>query len=278
MGAPEAQRGPLAALAETLRGMAGPPRLSALIDQLGDAELYQGFVDLVRDYLPDLEQDILQAGVLAQMVAAFARAFGERYFPLHGSFEAGMAEGFYDLLSHIPVEVHGWEDDDYHEIPGMRAGLILASLLVDFEGALGLGGEGIRITAMEAAAKLVPLELVQRTTAYPLDLLRVVLPGSRNAGLLALAQAMCHDTGNFFLDVTYEEFPYYEAPEWDRETVEALTEQWREADEAEKRTGEFIEWLEASPGPNFTELVDFLERRADGRAEVGAAGRDAATA
>ena len=277
MGAPEAHRGPLAALAETLRRMAGPPRLSALIEQFGDAELYQGFVDLVRDYLPDLEQDILQAGGPAEMVAAFASPFGQRYFPLHPSIEAGLAEGFYDLLSHIPVEVHGWEDDDYHAIPEMKAGLVLASLLVDFEGALGLGGEGIRITAMEAAAKLVPLELVQRTTAYPLDLLRVMLPGSRYAGLLSLAETMCHDTGNFFRDATYEDFYNY-APEWDRETVEDLTEQWRAADEAGKREVEFFEWLEASPGPNFTELVDFLERRADGRVEVGATGRDAATA
>jgi hypothetical protein len=258
--------------------MAGPPRLSALVWEFRDVAVYQDFVHLVREYLPDLEQDILQAGRPAEMVAAFAIPFRERYFPLHSSIEAGMAEGFYDLLNYIPIEVYGWAEDDYHSIPELRPGIILGSLLVDFEGHLGWVGEGVRITIVEAAAQLVPVELVQRAVAYPLNVLRVVLRGSRYAGLLTLAETLCHDTGNPFLDATYEDL-WSDPPEWDRRTVENLTADWQTADAALKRMWKLLEWLEASPGPNFTKVLDFLGRRTSyGKPKVGTARRHAAAA
>ncbi len=63
--------GPLLALARRLRSL-GPPSLSVLIAQLGEAQEYEEFRRLVREFLPEREGEILGRASPAAQVAAFA--------------------------------------------------------------------------------------------------------------------------------------------------------------------------------------------------------------
>ncbi|MEK7848623.1 MAG: hypothetical protein AAB270_06840 [Chloroflexota bacterium] len=249
-------RGPLTGLVQLLR-QARPPRLSLLVEWLEGARAFEDFKRLVREFLPDQEQEILGAGGPYDMVAAFVPTFGERYFPLADGVSGDWT--FSDLLQFIPIEVYGLEFDDYHELPHYRLGFILASLLVDFETEMGLDGEGIRVTAVEAAAKQLPRELLQRIPerGYSLKALAAAL-GDQYPGLLYHARHLCHETGNGFLDVTQEGL-WPEPPEWSRELVEELTEEWEEARKMMDESGRFLQWLEENPEEHFSELLDFLE-------------------
>jgi hypothetical protein len=245
--------------------------------RLRDAEDYQDFLGLVREYLPDLEAQITGDGSPAGMIAAFAEAFGERYFPLVQGFEDGSIDDFSSLLQGIPVALYGWEYEDYHTLPQQGPGMILASLLVDFEGELGWE-EGIGITAMEAAAEHIPQGLLRRVPAqgYPLEFLREALR-DRYRGLLGFAEILCAQTGTVFLDTSFQEFYYpsgsgswCEIPMWDREAVAELAEQWRAARGLQEEVMSFLDWLEADPAAHFAEVLDFLERRQRGKRRKGA--------
>ena len=72
---------------------------------------------------------------------------------------------------------------------------------------------------------------------------------------LHLAIAMLdHDTGTVFLDATYD-MPAEDAL-WDRETLDALAEQFVESEEIWDKAMRFIGWLEADVLHHFTEVVD----------------------
>ena len=260
---PEPAPGPLAALSRLLRG-ASPPRLSHLVALFGEAEDYGEFTRLVREFLPDLELDILGRGTLEGM-GAFARAFRERYFPL-AHVEGGGAESLEDLTRFIPIHTDGLDYSDYHTLNEFRLGVVLASLLVDFEGEMGMEGEGIRITLLEEAARKVPQDFLGRIPegGYPRDFLEEKLPGTPYQGLIAHARWLCHDTGSWFLDLSCEEV-FSDPPEWTRDMVEAFTEHWRHAQDISEEADIFCDWLEEDPQAHLAEVLDFLERRWRGK-------------
>ncbi len=71
---------------------------------------------------------------------------------------------------------------------------------------------------------------------------------------LYLAIAMLdRDTGTVWLDATYE-LPVEDA-RWDRETVDALVEQFVESEEIWERATQFVRWLEEDILHHFTEVV-----------------------
>lgn len=260
MGARE-PGGPLATLCDRLLQVR-PPRLSVVVTLMDEVEDYQDFKRLIAEYVPEAEPEILQAGSTGDMIAAFARVFGQRYFPLSDSLIYD-AESFGDLLNFIPVEVFGWEDDDYHDIPtDTRQGVILSALLVDFEGEMGWEGEGIRVTVLEAAEKIVSRELLARVPprGYPLESLRGVLT-RRYRGLLYFAEQLCHDSPNLLLNITYEGF-CNGPPDWSREMVEQITEDWRDLLKKNRAMVSFWEWLEEKPEARFRTVLDFLESEA----------------
>lgn len=259
MGAGKAGGGPIAPLGDILL-RARPPKLSDIALLLESVEMLQDFHQLVEELLPEGRAEVLGAGGITDQVVAFAKAFGERYFPLDEFLERGDIESLGDLLRGIPIVVSGWAGEDYHALPEQPLEVVLASLAVDFEEEMGLEGEGIRITALEAAVKRVPQELLDRLPfrGYPLELLEQVLPGTRYEGLLHHALVLCHSTGSIFIDATIEDLWSDGLLDWSRENVDSLTEAWVEAEEIWAKVDDFREWLEEDPVRRFGELLDFL--------------------
>jgi len=230
----------------------GPPQINSLISQLADSDSYARFIELIREYLPEYESEILAEGSEWGRIAAFVTRFADRYFPLEE-----VIEEYEYFVQTIPVLIQGVSYDDYHSITDWRTGYVLMTYLVEdpYE-------SENRVVIAEECLEYASRELLQRVPQLgfaPGDLVRLT-QGSRYEALGHWAQILWHDTGNFFLDTDYDwlwQDPLY----WDRETVEALTRQWQQAERIQQMLFELAEWLEEDPPRHFEQILDFLEEK-----------------
>jgi len=249
---------PLMALARRLLER-GVPSLSSLVAQISDAESYAEFVNMVKRYLPEQEQEILHEPTPMAQVACFASHFEDRYFPLEDAFKYGGVEGYEDLTWHIPLVVMGFSYDDYHEVHDWRPGALLMTYLIESP----WGDDDIHVSMAEACVEYVPAPLIERAGRVQLspESAHSLLKGTRYEPLALWADRIHFNTGNFFLDTDYEMLCNSMEPEWSPENVRELTRQWHQAEAHDNKTGEFIEWLEEDLPGHFEELVSFIEER-----------------
>jgi hypothetical protein len=235
------------------------PSLSSLVAQISDAENYAQFVQMVRTYLPEREQDILHEPTPATQIAEFCSRFEDRYFPLDDNFKFGEIESYADITYRIPVVVMGFSYDDYHGIPEWRDGAVLMTYLVESPWA----EEDIDISMAEACAEYVPVPLVERAGKVwlRLDEAHELLKGTKYEPLALWADRLHYNTGNFFLDTDYDTLWNSMPPDWSPENVAELSKQWEQAEVHENKTGELMEWLEEDLPGHFEELVSFIEER-----------------
>jgi len=234
------------------------PSLSSLVAQISDAEDYAQFVDMVRRYLPEREQEVLHEPTPASQIARFASYFEDRYFPLDEYIKYGEIESYGELTYRIPVIVLGFSYEDYHEVHLWRPGALLMTYLIESP---WVGDEDPDVSMAEACAEHVPAPLVERagTTRLSPEAAHRLLKGTKYEPLALWADRLHYNTGNFFLDTDCEMFWSSEALEWSPENVEELTRQWRQAELHDNKTAEFIEWLEEDLPGRFEELVSFIE-------------------
>ena len=244
------------------------PSLSSLIAQISNAEEYAFFVDMVKTYLPERQQDILREPTPTSQMARFASYFEDRYFPLEPTFKDGMAEGYEEITRCIPVICMGISYEDYHEAPEWRPGALLMAYLVDNP----YSEEDLDVPLAEACREHLPDALIERagqSRLFPGEA-HSLLKGTRYESLALWADRLHFCTGNFFLDTEYEMLWNSIPPDWTPENVEELTKQWMQAEAHDNKTGEFMDWLEDDLTGRFEELVSFIEeRRGDGTETPG---------
>ena len=250
--------GSLAVLATRLRS-AGPPSLSHLVQLLSGVEHFEDFLELVRQYLPECEAEILLKRTVGDQVQLFTNRFSDRYFPLHDGF--WIENGYEDLTAYVPLILQGISWDDYHEIAEIgeswRPGYQLLFTLAEnpFE-----VYEGARVPLLEACAEIVPQSLVQRIPAggYAPDALRQLLEGTEFEGAAAAADWLCSNTGTLFLDWPSDA---EHDVQWTPENIRELTEEWQKAKVIIDRLHALAEWLEVNPPQRFGQLLDFIDKQ-----------------
>ncbi|MBI2851978.1 MAG: hypothetical protein HYX84_02575 [Chloroflexi bacterium] len=259
---PLPMNGPLLKLGKKLRA-AVPPSLNILIDRFDEFESYDDFVKLVKEYVPEHEQEILRLPSPETQIVAFASHFEDKYFPLHYSFaEAEMheIEGYSDLTRGIPLIISGLSYDDIDMLPsdGNSSQQLMSFLIPMPE-----NQEGIHVALGEACLEYVPKELLERLPqgGFPGDELHRLLDGTRFKGLAVWADIVNSDTGNYFLDADYDMFYSSGPPDWDMENVQALTTLWQQSEAAWGEVNTLAAWLEEDKPAHFEELLDFIERR-----------------
>ena len=239
--------------------MLGVPSLSVLIAWLQGAEEYEDFVALVREFLPEREQEILRESTPQSQVASFASHFENRYFQLDDIFKLGDIESYGDLTRGIPVIPLGLSYDEYQFIASdWRGGFQLITYLVESP----FGDE--RVALAEACEEYLPGDLIERVPEgglSPGDAHRL-FDDTPHKALALWADIVWHDMGNFFLDTDLEQL-WCEMPlPWNAETVDELTTQWQQAERIEQEVFGLVEWLEQDPPARFEQLLNFiLERR-----------------
>jgi len=251
--------GPLEALSQKLRSL-GVSSLSTLIAWLKEAEEYEAFVALIKEFLPERERDILTQPSPQTQIAEFASYFEDRYFPLDDIFKMGDIDGYSDLTRGIPVIPRGLSYDDYHyaATESWRPGLQLMTYLVETP-----YDDDARIALAEACEEYVPRELLEHVhRGFNPGFLCCALNDTPYKALAKWAEIIWHDSGNFFLDIDYEELWNEGLPFWDKAEIEWLTQDWQQADVIEQEILKLAEWLEQDPPSRFEELIKFiLERR-----------------
>jgi len=264
---------PLSVLARKL--MSGPPSLAYFMALLEQSESFTGFRDLIREYLPEYEVNIM-AEDLDRRAWRFSQLFGRKYFPLHDNtlldeFSIG------GLLDGIPFQPLGFSYEGYHGFADLRQGYILALALVECpwdEGdPLGLSddeveAEGIpgpRIPILEAVGGIVGEGLVRLIPArgWPAEDLHTMTDSTEFDGLGLFADWVNGNTGCIHLDTMGESIEMEGLPGWDPETVDEMTADWRQATEILDKIHRVALLLEQEPERTFRKLVALLTDNRD---------------
>ncbi len=256
----------LSGLAELL--LRRPPSLRELVTLVGYADDYAWFAGLVRRLFPGEAEAALSAPDIRGRVERFARLFGERHFPLYAPFldfwleEEGDEPPWTWLRRGIPFELMGFGEEGLHELwDGYREGLAALALLAKPPDAFYLGPEGLRVAWLESAAARIPQETLRRIPqgGIPQDVLTAALAGTGFEGAAQACAWVWAETGNFFLDHTYEEGNYdgFSDP-WDDDVIEEGTKEWRTATALMDAVAGLAGWLEEDLPGRFGEMLKFI--------------------
>ena len=256
----------LSGLAELL--LRRPPSLRELVTLVGYADDYAWFAGLARRLFPGEAEAALAAPDIRRRVERFARLFGERHFPLYAPFldfwleDEGDEPPWTWLRRGIPFELMGFGEEGLHELwDGYREGLAALALLVKPPDAFYMGPEGLRVAWLESAAARIPQETLRRIPqgGIPQDALTEALAGTGFEGTAQACAWVWAETGNFFLDHTYEDGNYdgFSDP-WDDDVIEEGTKEWRTATALMDAVAGLAGWLEEDLPGRFAEMLDFV--------------------
>ena len=256
-----------------------PPSLRELVTLIGYADDYAWFAGLVHHLFPDEAEAVLAAPDVRERVERFARLFGERHFPLYSAYldlywDEGDEPAFTWLRRGIPFELMGFGYDGIHEMwyryrDGLSALALLARPPQDF-----YEPDGIRVAWLESAAERIPQQTLQRIPGdgIPLDVLTKVLEGTPFEGAAQAASWIWAETGNFFLDASYDDGEYegFSDP-WDDNLIAEATEEWRGATALMDKVGRLTDWLEEDLLDRFAVMLDYVLPRlpGEGKEESG---------
>ena len=84
-----------------------PPDIAVLYAKVADCGGYLEFLRIVREFVPDYEQEILREKKPGLQMAKFASRFEDKYFPLFPMIGDGELETYEDLVYRVPVNVLG---------------------------------------------------------------------------------------------------------------------------------------------------------------------------
>ena len=108
----------------------------------------------------------------------------------------------------------------------------------------------------------VPRDLLERVPQGGIDRgeVHILLDDTPHSALASWADYLHVDTGNGFLDMSWEDAGY-EFTEWSKENVEVLAQKWLEAMQFQQKWSDMADWLEADPPGRFKQLLDFIDKR-----------------
>ena len=241
---------PLAVLATKL--LVGPPSLSRLIDLVLNYDSIVEFLELVREYLPEHEGEIMAQGEEQSRIERFCSLFGNRYFPLADLPDYGDDSLLSDFLQYIPVELMGFAYDDYEEFNSFRDGFILLLAVVESPYA-----ETSRVPLLERVKELVGKDLLALIPpeGWSLDDIHRMLDGTEYEGCVAFADWVHNNTDCWQLDANHTDY----GPEfWSRDIVDGLTRQWPTVMDLQDKMHRMFEWLEEDVHHNFSKLLSTI--------------------
>ena len=251
-----------------------PPSLRELVTLVGYAEDYAWFAGLVRRLFPQDAESVLAGPDAAKRVERFANLFGERHFSLYAPFfdwymEEGGEPPWSWLRRGIPFELMGFGYDGLHEMwDGYRDGLSTLVLLVKPPDSYYEEPDGLRVAWLESAAARIPQQTLLNIPkgGIPLDALTEALEGSRFEGAAQACSWVWAETGNFFLDHSYDDGMYEGfADPWEDEVIAEGTEEWRKAAALMDAVTQLTSWLEEDLPGRFAEMLDFVLGRLPNR-------------
>ena len=261
-----------AAAPPQLSGLAGlllrrPPSLRELVTLVGYADDYAWFAGLVRRLFPERggggaggPRRTYEGGALRPALRGAALPPLRPYFDFY--LDEGDEPPFTWLRRGIPFELVGFGYDGLHEMwNGYREGLSAMALLVKPPDAYYEGPDGLRVAWLESAAERIPQETLLKIPqgGIPLEDLTGALKGTGFEGAANTASWVWAETGNFFLDHTYDDGSYDGfCDPWEDEIIAEGTVEWRKASALMDSVTRLAGWLEEDLPGRFAEMLDFV--------------------
>ncbi len=255
----------LSNLAERL--LRRPPSLRELIVRLGYAEDYAWFAGLARRLFHVEAETMLAIPDVGERLERFARLFEERHFPLYTPYleffvDEGEDPPFTWLRRGIPFQLMGIGYDGLHEMwDGCPEGLSALALLAELPDFYSDEPGGLRTAWLEYAAQRIPQETLLRipTCGIPLEVLTEAVQDTGYAGAAQAAAWVRAETGNFFLDHSFEDGDYdgFSDP-WEEEIIQEGTKEWQRASALVDSVVKLADWLEGDLASRFAELLEFI--------------------
>ena len=253
----------LSGLAERL--LRRPPSLRELVTIVGYADDYAWFAGLVRRLFPNEGETALSALDVRARVERFANLFGEKHFPLYMPViefwtEADEEPPWSWLRRGIPFDLMGFGYDGPHELwNGYRDGISALLLLARPPDSFYGESDEIRVAWVESAAERIPQQTLERIPqgGIPVEALTEAVTETRFEGAAKAAAWVFAETGNFFLDHSYEDGSYDGfADPWDDDIIADGTEEWRKASALMDSVFTLADWLEEDLPGRFAEMLD----------------------
>ena len=215
---------------------------------------------------------MLGAPDIRKRVESFGQLFEERHYPLYASFFDYYVTGDDEppctvLRRGIPYELHGIGYEDLHQMwDAYRDGFSALALLPKPPDSSYMELDGVRVAWLESAAARIPQHTLLRIPkgGIPLDVLIEALAETRFEAATQVATWVCGETGNFFLDYSFEDEMYNGfADPWEDELIEQGTQEWRSAKVLMDSVDRLVDWLEDDLPARFAEMLDFILGRLD---------------
>ena len=199
-------------------------------------------------------------------VERFANLFGGKHFPLYMPViefwtEADDEPPWSWLRRGIPFDLMGFGYDGLHELwNGYRDGISALLLLVKPPDSFYGESDEIRTlpgwSRPPGASRNRPWRGFPRA-AYPSRTLTETVKDTRFEGAAKAASWVFAETGNFFLDHSYEDGSYDGfADPWEDEIIAEGTEEWRKASALMDSVCTLADWLEEDLPGRFAEMLD----------------------
>jgi hypothetical protein len=230
-------------------------------------QYYADFVNLVKEYLPEKEQEIPEEAGPAAQIAAFASHFEDRYFPLGDYLKMGEAENYDDLVRSIPLIPLGFGYQDYDDlVANGSAGFMLMTYIFRQP----YDDQGARVALGEGCQDHVSIDLLQKLPdgGFSTEEIHALLDKTPYGALALWGDMINLSTGNEYLDIDDEMYGNSVPPDWSKENVEYLTKEWKEAEQKQKAVYELADKLEKKPQEYFREVIECIFKRKE--AEDGA--------
>ncbi len=249
---------PLAVLAAKL--IVGPPSIIRLIDLLENSESVAQFLELIREFLPDREHEIMTHIDDSDRIRIFCRYFDDQYFPLEDPQWTSAGESLSEFLYIIPVPLMGFSCEEYEEFMSYRNGFILLLAMVanPYEGY----GDNERVPILEQLKLLVGKELTELIPpdGWSPEDIHTMFYRTPYPGVTAFADWIHQQTGNMQLDTNYSE---YGPCAWSPDLVHDLTEEWPRVMELQGQMNHMYSWLEEEDDmrQNFAKLLAVMHGR-----------------
>ena len=222
------------------------------------------FLQLVKEFTPEVYDEVRDLEHDAERLARFARTFGELFFPLPYLFNSEYEldeDAVQYLLGDIPIECEGLMWDDIEEIHEWDTVELILCLFCRDTYVMSEIDEGETLLWQQECLSQIPLELLQEVWELHgrAEWLHYWLDGSPYAEVAAWADRLNNDTGNNFMDTTREADT--SGLSWTRHNVLLLTAEYQRQTAWWNRMQQFEAWLMRDPAAHVGEILAFIRVR-----------------
>lgn len=252
---------PLRKLVALLR-QPSPPALDQLLQILRPPEGLGDFVELIREFLPEREADIMAEPDIDTRLSMFLVDFSDKYFPLNTDFIEMEENPDYSIVTdRCPALFQPFTQYDYAQIAEVQSEPALQVIAYIVENPWG---EEDRPAFAEAASKHIPENLLKMipVEGFQIKDLQEWLKDTPFEPVAFWGLIIHQDTGNYFFDnSSLEESGVEYQVAWNRPTVDALTREWQAWEDWQGRWSEFLDCFGKDLEKNSYELIKLLRER-----------------